>query len=86
VRVCKTPEAQYHIRIGPRVVSCMVEIPFDLGLTKLDAVELENKVHDALEDILQAYWNREEEFELSFNETYEELLERKLGEQKSASV
>ena len=87
MKQCKTPGAQFHIRIGPRIISCEVDIPFDLELTKTTAIELENKVHDALEDILQEYWGgycwekkKEEEFVLNFNEAFEELLERKMGE------
>ena len=93
VKKCKTPGAQFHIRIGPRIISCEVDIPFDLGLTKTTAVDLENKLHDALEGILQEYWcdyywekKKEEEFILNFNETFEELLERKLKEQKNENA
>ena len=86
MKKCKTPGAQFHIRIGPRIISCQVDIPFDLDLTKTKAVTLENKVHDALEAVLQEYWVHEEEFDLSFNETFEELLERKLEEQKSENA
>ena len=92
MKACKTPGAQFHIRIGPRVVSCQVDIPFDLSLTKDAAISLEDKVHDALEGILQEYWSNfywkrkeEEEFELDFNETFEELLERRLQEIKLES-
>ena len=79
MKKCKTPGAQFHIRIGPRIISCQVDIPFDLGLTKSEAISLENKIHDALEDVLQEHWNYEEEFEFNFDETFEELLERKMG-------
>jgi len=83
LRNCKTPEAKFNIRIGPRVVSCKVDIPFDLDLSRDEAIDLENKVHDALENVLQDYWIYEEEFELNFDETFEELLERRLQEKKS---
>jgi len=83
---CKTPGAQFHIRIGPRIVSCQVDIPFDLDLTKAKAITLENKIHDALESVLQEYWVHETEFDLSFNETFKELLERKLEEQKNENT
>ena len=86
MKACKTPGANFHISIGPQAVSCRVDIPFDLRLTKEDAISLENKIHDALEDVLQVHWVREEEFELDFNETFEELLERKLEEQKNEKV
>ena len=83
MKKCKTPGAHFHIRTGPRVVSCQVDIPFDLGLTKEGAVSLENKIHDALENVLQEYWVHEEEVDINFNETFEELLERKLKEQRN---
>ena len=86
MKTCKTPGAQFHIRIGPRVVSCKVDIPFDLNLTRLEAKTLEDRIHDALEEVLQKYWSREEEFELNFNETFEELLERKLMEKRNEST
>ena len=82
MKVCKTPGAQFHIGIGPRIVVCKVDIPFDLNLTKPQAVSLENRVHDALEEVLQKYWPHEEEFELDLNETFEDLLERRLKENK----
>ena len=78
MKTCKTPGAHFHIGIGPRVVSCKVDIPFDLGLTKAQAVSLENKVHDAMERVLLEYWQFEEELELNYDETFEELLERRL--------
>ena len=87
MKKCKTPGAYFHIGIGPRIVNCKVNIPFDLNLTKEGAISLENKIHDALEDILQEYWGdyywskkNEEEFVLNFDETFEELLERRLKE------
>jgi hypothetical protein len=55
---CKTPGARYHIKIGPHVVECRVDIPHDLCLDKEAAIQLENKVHDALEGVLAKYWDR----------------------------
>jgi hypothetical protein len=62
------------------MIKCTVDIPFDLRLTKSEAVLLEGRLHDALEDILSNYWRDEETFELKFDETFEELLERRLRE------
>tara|TARA_B100001123_G_scaffold51154_1_gene52868 strand:- start:6800 stop:7081 length:282 start_codon:yes stop_codon:yes gene_type:complete len=88
--VCKTPGAQFHISIKPRVIRCDVDIPFDLCLDKFQAEALENKIHGAMEEILQEYWcdyywEKKEglSFELNFNETFEELLDRKLKEKKN---
>jgi len=87
--VCKTPGAQFHISIKPRVIRCDVDIPFDLCLNKSQAITLEDKIHDAIEEILQEYWcdyywEKKEglSFELNFNETFEELLERMLMERE----
>ena len=90
---CKTPGAQFHIRIGPRVVSCQVDIPFDLKLAKKEAIALENKIHDVLEGVLMEYWGDyywgrkdEEEFELTFEETFEELLEQRMRGNRNENV
>ena len=86
MKICKTPGAQFHIGIGPRIVVCKVDIPFDLDLTKPQAISLENKVHDALENVLQEYWQHEEEFEFDFSETFEDLLETRLQEQRNENA
>ena len=56
-RKCQTPDAQYHIAIGPSIVECRVDIPFDLDLDKLRAIELERRVHDAMEEVLKEYFS-----------------------------
>ena len=90
MKICKTPGAIFHIRTGPHAVNCKIDIPFDLNLSKEGAIELEQKIHDALENILQEYWDdyywskkNEKEFVLNFDETFEELLERKLEEKRN---
>ena len=55
---CSTPGAKYHIKIGPNVVECKVDIPFDLSLDREKAVKLENQVHNAMQSILTSYWWR----------------------------
>lgn len=54
---CQTPGAHYHIAIGPRLVECRVDIPFDLDLDKLRAIDLERRVHDAMEEVLKGYFS-----------------------------
>ena len=54
---CQTPGAQYHIAIGPQLVECRVDIPFDLDLDKLRAIDLERRVHDAMEEVLKEYFS-----------------------------
>jgi hypothetical protein len=54
---CQTPGAHYHISIGPSVVECRVDIPFDLDLDKLRAIDLEKRVHDAMEEVLKGYFS-----------------------------
>lgn len=56
---CKTPGAKYHINIGPHVVSCKVEIPFDLNLKKDDVIRLERQVHAAIEGVLSPRWPKQ---------------------------
>jgi len=56
-RKCQTPGAQYHIAIGPNIVECRVDIPFDLDLDKPRAIELENRIHDAMEEILKGHFS-----------------------------
>ena len=53
---CKTPGAKYHIKLGPHTVECKVDIPHNLRLDKDGAVQLESRVHDALQNILSDYW------------------------------
>ena len=54
---CQTPGAHYHIAIGPHLVECRVDIPFDLDLDKLRAIDLERRVHDAMEEVLKEYFS-----------------------------
>jgi hypothetical protein len=82
MKVCKTPEAQFHITIGTHMISCSVEIPFKLSLTATEAIALEDKIHDAIEEVLSEYWQREEEIILNFDETFKEMLERQLQENR----
>ena len=56
-RKCQTPDARYYIAIGPRVVECKVDIPFDLELNKERAIQLENRIHDSMEEVLKEYFN-----------------------------
>ena len=56
-RKCQTPGARYYIAIGPKVVECKVDIPFDLGLNKERAIQLENRIHDAMEGVLKVYFH-----------------------------
>ena len=57
-KVCQTPGAIFHTKIGPQVVSCKVDIPFDLGLDKAEAIILTDKIHDALEGVLKKYFTK----------------------------
>ena len=56
-RKCQTPDAKYYIAIGPRVVECKVDIPFDLELDKAAAIQLEDRIHDAMEEVLREYFS-----------------------------
>ena len=54
---CKTPEAVYHIRIHESAVGCDVSLPMNLSLTEEQAKDLEDRIHDAMEDVLAGYFN-----------------------------
>lgn len=57
---CQTSDAIYGISLTNRLVSCEVEIPFDLNLTADQAALLEANIHNALELVLAPYWIRKE--------------------------
>ena len=54
---CKTPGAVYHIRIHEHTVGCDVSLPIRLPLTEEQAKDLEDKIHNAMEDVLAGYFN-----------------------------
>jgi hypothetical protein len=56
---CLTPGSQFHITINPEEVGGIVELPFELEIDKEEAEELEDKIHDALEEVLAPYFNKE---------------------------
>lgn len=56
IPVCQTPGAIFHISIKPRSVRCMVSLPIDLNITEDRAIQLENQIHDAFEDILKEFF------------------------------
>lgn len=59
-RVCKTPEAYYDAHITPERVGVSVRIPGTLNLDEREAKNVEDEMHDALEDILGRRWHRVE--------------------------
>jgi hypothetical protein len=54
---CKTPGAVYHIRIHESTVGCDVTLPMNLSLTEEQASDLEDRIHDAMEDVLARYFS-----------------------------
>ena len=54
--MCKTPEAIYHIQVHPEEVSVVVSLPMELQVSEEEAEELENKIHDAMEEVLAKYF------------------------------
>jgi hypothetical protein len=54
---CRTPDAIYRIRIHERTVGCDVSLPMDLSLTEEQAKILEDRIHDAMENVLAGYFN-----------------------------
>ena len=53
---CQTPGAVFHIGIHERRVLCDVELPMRIDLSKDEAIQLEDKIHDAMEQILKKYF------------------------------
>lgn len=56
-RKCQTPDAVYHISIHERRVGCDIALPMRLGLSEDEAMKLEDKIHDAMEEVLKEYFN-----------------------------
>jgi hypothetical protein len=81
MKKCKTPGAQFHVVIKPRIVRCDVDIPFALDISKQEAIELENKIHEAMAEALEGYWPRDI-IHIEPNETFKDLLEKKLKENR----
>lgn len=57
-RKCKTPDAVYSSDISGDKVSMSVELPFKLSLDKDESLELEAKLHYAIEQILAKYFKK----------------------------
>ena len=54
---CLTPGAVYHIEIKPKQVGVNVRLPISLSIGRTEAKEMENKIHDALEEILAPFFS-----------------------------
>jgi hypothetical protein len=54
---CQTPGAVFHISIHKRRVGCDVTLPIRLELSEDEAMKLEDKIHDAMEEILKEYFS-----------------------------
>lgn len=57
---CKTPGANYTTIFQPELVGILVDLPHQLDISVEDMQELENKLHDAVEEILAPYFEKEE--------------------------
>lgn len=57
VKLCATPGAIYHIQIHSKEIGCRVALPITLNLNERQAIQLENRIHDAMEQILKEYFN-----------------------------
>ncbi len=53
---CLTPGAIYHISIDVESISCKIDFPFELDLGENEAEELEQKIHNAMEEILSKFF------------------------------
>lgn len=55
---CQTPDAVFHIAIGERSVSAVVDLPCALDLSDDEAALLEANVHNALELALAPHFGQ----------------------------
>ena len=53
---CLTPGSIFHIDIQPSSVSIKVDLPMKLRLSKKEAEDLDNRMHDAMEEVLSQYF------------------------------
>ncbi len=54
--ICQTPGAQFHTQIKPNVISCKVDLPFELKLTPEQAKILDTNIHNVMELVLAPYF------------------------------
>jgi hypothetical protein len=55
---CQTPDVNYNIEIGDKVINCQIELPFELDLDEKEAKLLEYNIHNSMEIILSKYFNK----------------------------
>jgi len=53
---CLTPDAMYSTEITPENVKVSVTLPFKLDLNKDETIDLEAKLHYAVEKVLASYF------------------------------
>ena len=58
---CKTPNSTFHIFVEDNEVGARVSLPFSLELEEEEYQELEDDIHDALEEILSKYFEEDED-------------------------
>lgn len=56
--ICQTPNAEFHIHVGPHLVSCVVDIPFELVLDEAEVTLLESNLHNMMELVLARYFSK----------------------------
>ena len=54
---CLTPDAVFSTSIGSKYISARVTLPFELELTRDEAIILEKLIHNQFELILRSYFN-----------------------------
>jgi hypothetical protein len=54
---CKTPGAIFHTEVHSDNVSCKVDFPFEMDLTRHEARELQDRIHTVMESVLSRYWS-----------------------------
>ena len=55
---CKTPETMFRIRTSGNKVFYEIELPEGMEIPEEISIELENKLHDAVEEVLKQLFKK----------------------------
>ena len=53
---CQTPGAQFHTSISSTQISCTVDLPNPIKMSKKEAVQLEADIHNVIEIVLAKFF------------------------------
>lgn len=55
---CQTPGAEFHIHVGKRLVSCVIDLPHELDLNDDELELLKNNLNNSIELVLSRYFQK----------------------------